>query len=249
MRHECLILADGPQALVELCGISLLERLLRTLQRLGLTKAIILSATPELIAQHLASRSPHRAKVAVDIRPRAGAPDATDQIADALPNRSEHILVLRGNSVFDSRLSSPTARRPEHGRRLGRFSAAAKFGNACRFRPGNKARPSLWRGAPLARLVEVPSGPTSRKLLERRSKREKSRRSTSLLAIGITSRYGDSCIPSGFLLRLLSSDRIAERFFSVRHKRGRSIFRRWSMDQSRISLSRVFGRRQSRPIS
>ena len=88
----------------ELCGISLLERLLRTLQRLGLTKAIILSATPELIAQHLASRSPHRAKVAVDIRPRAGAPDATDQIADALPNRSEHILVLRGNSVFDSRL-------------------------------------------------------------------------------------------------------------------------------------------------
>ena len=78
MRHECIILADGPGALAELCGISLLERLLRTLQRLGLTKAIILSATPELIAQHLANPSPHRAKVAVDLRPRAGGPDAAD---------------------------------------------------------------------------------------------------------------------------------------------------------------------------
>ncbi len=104
VRHECIILADGPEALVELCGISLLERLLRQLQRLGLTKAILLSATPELLAQHLANPSPHRAKVAVDLRRRAGGPAAANQIMDAWPNESEQVLVLRGDSVFDSRL-------------------------------------------------------------------------------------------------------------------------------------------------
>jgi phosphatidylglycerophosphate synthase len=104
MRQECIILADSPEALVEVCGISLVERLLRTLQRLGLTKAIILSATPELLAQHLANPSPHRAKVAVDLRGRAGGPAAANQFVDALPNRSELVLILRGDSVFDSRL-------------------------------------------------------------------------------------------------------------------------------------------------
>ena len=68
MRHECIILADSPGALVELCGISVIERLLRTLQRCGLTRAIILSATPDVLEQHLADPSPHRAKVALDIR-------------------------------------------------------------------------------------------------------------------------------------------------------------------------------------
>ena len=104
MRHECLILADGPDALIELCGISLLERLLRALQRLGLRKAIILSATPEILAQHLANPSPHRAKVALDLRRRASGPAAANQIADASPKESEQVLVLRGDSVFDSRL-------------------------------------------------------------------------------------------------------------------------------------------------
>ncbi len=104
MRHECIILADGPGALAELCGISLLERLLRQLQRFGLTKAIILSAAPELLAKHLANPSPHRAKVAVDLRRRADGPVAANQPMDVWPNEPEQVLVLRGDSVFDSRL-------------------------------------------------------------------------------------------------------------------------------------------------
>jgi len=43
VRHEVIILADSPGALVEVCGISLLERLLRTLQRLEVTKVVVLS--------------------------------------------------------------------------------------------------------------------------------------------------------------------------------------------------------------
>ena len=104
VRHEVIILADGPGALVELCGISLLERLLRQLQRLGLTKTIILSATPDLLRQHLAKPSPNRAKVAVDLRDRAAAPLVANRVGEAWPNQSEQVLLVQGDSVFDSRL-------------------------------------------------------------------------------------------------------------------------------------------------
>ena len=104
MRHECIILADCPDALAELCGISLLERLLRQLQRLGLTKAIVISAAPDLLTQHLANPSPNRAKVAVDIRRRTTGPITVQQIAEAWPNDAEHVLIIPSDTVFDSRL-------------------------------------------------------------------------------------------------------------------------------------------------
>jgi phosphatidylglycerophosphate synthase/molybdopterin-guanine dinucleotide biosynthesis protein A len=104
VRHGCIILADSPAALAELCGISLLERLLRTLQRLGLTKTIVLSAAPDLLAQHLANPSLHRAKVAVDLRSHTSGPVAMKQIAEVWPNDAERVLVIPGDSVFDPRL-------------------------------------------------------------------------------------------------------------------------------------------------
>lgn len=104
MRHQFIILADGPDALIEFCGISLLERLLRTVQRLGLTKAIILSATPDVLASHLEEPSPHCARVAIDLRHRAPGSLSVRQIAEAWPNEAGHVIVIRGDSVFDSRL-------------------------------------------------------------------------------------------------------------------------------------------------
>ncbi len=104
MRHDCIILADHPGASVELCGISMLERLLRTLQRCGLQRAIVLSATPDIIGQSLANPSPHRAKVALEIRRRADDPLTGKQLAEAWPNDAKKVLVLAGDSVFDSRL-------------------------------------------------------------------------------------------------------------------------------------------------
>ena len=96
MGHECLIYADSPGALVELCGISLIERLLRMLQRCGLTRATVLSNTPDVLAEHLAAPSPHREKVALDFR--------SGSLIDNWPNTADNVLVLRGDSVFDSRL-------------------------------------------------------------------------------------------------------------------------------------------------
>jgi phosphatidylglycerophosphate synthase len=102
VRHQCIILADRLGA--ELCGISLLERLLRQLQRLGLGKAIVLSSAPEVLAQELANPSPHRAKVAIDLRSRPSGPIAVQQIVDAWPEGAERVLIIPGDTVFDSRL-------------------------------------------------------------------------------------------------------------------------------------------------
>jgi 1L-myo-inositol 1-phosphate cytidylyltransferase / CDP-L-myo-inositol myo-inositolphosphotransferase len=104
VRHECTILADNPSSLVDVCGISGIERLLRTLQRLGLTKAIILSATPELLAQHLRQASPHRAKVALEIRARERGAVTVAQLSALWPNDEESVLVLPADRIFDTRL-------------------------------------------------------------------------------------------------------------------------------------------------
>jgi len=104
VRHEFIILADSPDALVEVCGISLLERNLRTLERLGVTEVVVLSATPDLVASHLSERSRHRARIAIDLRPRVPGALTMAQIGQALPNDAKPVIVIRGDSLYDSRL-------------------------------------------------------------------------------------------------------------------------------------------------
>jgi len=108
MVNECVILADDPGALTELCGISTLERLLRTLQRCGITHATILSSTSKAIAQELAAPSWARAQLHVTLRARPGGAVTIEQIVDNWPhNRSETplLLIVPAHSVFDPRLS------------------------------------------------------------------------------------------------------------------------------------------------
>ena len=52
------ILAEAPAALIELCGVSMLERLLRTLQRVGVPEVVIVSSTAEALEEELARPSP-----------------------------------------------------------------------------------------------------------------------------------------------------------------------------------------------
>src|SRR5687768_15705831 len=51
------ILAEAPTALVELCGVSMLERLLRTLQRVGVPEVVIISSTGGALEEELAKPS------------------------------------------------------------------------------------------------------------------------------------------------------------------------------------------------
>ena len=107
MVNECVILADNPGALTELCGISTLERLLRTLQRCGIKRATVLSSTPDPVAKDLARPSWPRAQLNLTVRTRPDGPVKLDQIIDIWPRNSETtplLLVVPADSVFDPRL-------------------------------------------------------------------------------------------------------------------------------------------------
>jgi phosphatidylglycerophosphate synthase len=104
MADQCVILADSPSALIELCGISVLERLLRTVQRCGFKRAIVLSSTSEPIAKELAKASWARAELDLTIRPRPAGPVTMEQLVDLWPNGAELLPIIPANSVFDQRL-------------------------------------------------------------------------------------------------------------------------------------------------
>jgi phosphatidylglycerophosphate synthase len=104
MAEQCVVLADSPSASIKLCGISVLERLLRTLQRCGFKHAIVLSSTPEAIAQELAGPSWARAELDLTIRARPAGPVMMEHIVDLWPDGVELLLILPANSVLDPRL-------------------------------------------------------------------------------------------------------------------------------------------------
>jgi phosphatidylglycerophosphate synthase len=106
-RPQLLILADAPDPLSILFGISLLERLLRVVQRLGFREVTILSNSPDEVAAHLGKASWARAEVAFDVRPRnAGAVLVGDVATGA-----ERIMVVSAGFYYDARLLNAMARK------------------------------------------------------------------------------------------------------------------------------------------
>lgn len=96
---DVVIAAEAPEALTEICGISLLERLLRTFQRLEVDSVTIISATPEQISQHLAAPSWARAGVAIDVRGRNPCPVTVNDVT-AFKDRTFFLTV----GYYDIRL-------------------------------------------------------------------------------------------------------------------------------------------------
>lgn len=107
-RPQLLILADAPDALVELFGISLLERLLRIAQRLGFREAVILSKTPAEIATHLAKPSWARAEVSLNFRAREPGPFFAHKVV----SDDQRTLVVSAGFYYDARLLKTLAEQP-----------------------------------------------------------------------------------------------------------------------------------------
>jgi phosphatidylglycerophosphate synthase len=97
-----ILIADAPEALIELCGVNLLERLLRILQRLGFRSAIVFSTTPEIIGAELGKRSWARERVVVDLVPRPNESLTAQLLLEQIP--SNHFLIIPGNIYCDARL-------------------------------------------------------------------------------------------------------------------------------------------------
>jgi 1L-myo-inositol 1-phosphate cytidylyltransferase / CDP-L-myo-inositol myo-inositolphosphotransferase len=102
---KVVILADAPAALIELCGISLIERLLRTLQRLDVHNAVILSSVPEALEKELAKPSPPRREIEFTLQRRNAGPVTIEEISGA-SSESDVQLVIPGDVVWDDRLIS-----------------------------------------------------------------------------------------------------------------------------------------------
>src|SRR5881392_1784693 len=97
-----ILIADDPEALFELCGVNLLERLLRILQRLGFRRALVLSTTPEIIRAEVAKRSWAREKVVVHVVSGATGPLTPQVVLEQGP--SERFLIVPANIYCDARL-------------------------------------------------------------------------------------------------------------------------------------------------
>ena len=96
-----ILIADAPEALTELCGVNLLERLLRILQRLGLRRAIVFSSTPEIVGAELAKRSWAREEMTVQLVSSVMKP-LTAQLL--LEQAEDRFLIVPANIYCDARL-------------------------------------------------------------------------------------------------------------------------------------------------
>src|SRR5947208_11554996 len=94
--------ADAPDALAELCGVNLLERLLRILQRLGFRRAIVFSGTPEIIGPELAKPSWARQEIGVQLVGSAAEPIRTALFLQQ--DHAERFLFVPANVYCDARL-------------------------------------------------------------------------------------------------------------------------------------------------
>jgi phosphatidylglycerophosphate synthase len=97
-----ILIADAPEALTELCGVNLLERLLRILQRLGFQGAIVFSTRAEIVEAELTKRSWPREQITADLVSSAIKPLTAERILEQSP--ADRFLIVPANIYCDARL-------------------------------------------------------------------------------------------------------------------------------------------------
>jgi phosphatidylglycerophosphate synthase len=96
-----ILIANAPEALVDLCGVNLLERLLRILQRLGFRRVIVFSTTAEMVGAELAKRSWPRERITADLV-SSEIPLTAELLLEQNP--SDRFLIVPANIYCDARL-------------------------------------------------------------------------------------------------------------------------------------------------
>jgi phosphatidylglycerophosphate synthase len=103
-----LILADSQDALTDLCGISLLERLRRIVRKLGFAEAMILSNSVESIAIHAGKLSWRRGEVALKFHEGKTQEVTTGEVLDCLDAMTlppdGRVLIVSAGFYCDERL-------------------------------------------------------------------------------------------------------------------------------------------------
>jgi len=107
-RPPLLIVADLPEALTDLCGISLLERMRRIALQLDFREAMILSNSVRAVTSHVANQSWRRADVSLTFREHTGPKVTIGDILDCLAAMriaaDGRILIVSAGFYCDERL-------------------------------------------------------------------------------------------------------------------------------------------------
>src|SRR5438876_6240199 len=107
-RPQLLIVSDSPEALTELCGISLLERTRRVALHLGFREAMVSSNSVKAIAEHVTKQSWHRADLSLMFRERRAAKVTVGDILDCLAamrvSSDGRIVIVFAGFYCDGRL-------------------------------------------------------------------------------------------------------------------------------------------------
>jgi phosphatidylglycerophosphate synthase len=103
-----LILADSQDALTDLCGISLLERLRRIVRKFDFREAMILSNSVESIAIHAGKSSWRRGEVALKFRERKTQEVTIGEVLDCISAMTllpdGRVLIVSAGFYYDERL-------------------------------------------------------------------------------------------------------------------------------------------------
>src|SRR5205823_9631636 len=94
--QTCALPIYSPEALSELCGISLVERARRVALHFGFGEAMVLSNSVEAMAEHLVQQSWHRSDLSLIFRERRAAEVTVGDILD----RSEERRVGKGGRIL-----------------------------------------------------------------------------------------------------------------------------------------------------
>ncbi len=107
-RPTLLIVADSAEALTDLCGISLLERMRRIALQLGFREAMVLSNSVKTVTAHLPNESWRRADLSLTFRECSGAKVTIGDVLDCFPElkfiSDNRILVVFADFYCDERL-------------------------------------------------------------------------------------------------------------------------------------------------
>lgn len=106
---EVILLADAPDALVEVCGVSLLERLLRILQRLDFRRLVVISTTPQEIGRVLVQPSWARADVTVQFIPLKSGQLSGETLSQIVTPEAGRCLIIPAGIYCDARLLAALA--------------------------------------------------------------------------------------------------------------------------------------------
>jgi phosphatidylglycerophosphate synthase len=102
-KVEPLLVVENRVGSLELCGLSIIERSLRTLQACGFSRVMVLGDSDDLMSE-ISRVSSRWTKIAWNFAARTTGPVTLAQLAAVWPDDQRDLLVLRGDSVFDPRL-------------------------------------------------------------------------------------------------------------------------------------------------